>query len=58
MTWRWDFDHQSYSRDGSGSLGLVYFDLRTPMGVGKSNYQTYSDPNGGDLPSGKLTVRP
>ena len=21
LFWRWDFDHQSYSRDGSGSLG-------------------------------------
>ena len=23
LFWRWDFDHQSYSRDGSGSLGFI-----------------------------------
>ena len=26
MTWGWDLDHQSYSSDGSGCLGVTFSD--------------------------------
>ena len=30
LFWGWDWDHQSYSREGSGFLGLFFFRLLPP----------------------------
>ena len=39
LLWGWDLDHQSYSREGSGFLGLIsYKQLNSKMPVTKTNF--------------------